>query len=188
MKSWATSSSSASDRRRHGGALVPVLVAALLLGGCSTVAERAALEPAVPARAVKAIGDTVQVQVSGGATDANSNLAIRNDDFKAAVEGALLRAGLFQRTVSDAAAYTLAATFVDIRQPPMGFTMTSEVEVGWSLVRNADKAALLRRSLATSHTLGVSDAFSGAKRVRMTLEGAARKNIEAMLQELSRLP
>jgi hypothetical protein len=164
------------------------MAAALLVGGCSTVAERAALEPSAPARAARSIGETVRVQVSGGAADAGSNLGIRNDDFKAAAEGALLRAGLFNRVDPGAAAYTLAATLIEIRQPPGGFTMTSEVEVAWSLVRRADNGVLFRRSLATKHSLGVSDVFAGATRARMTLEGAARKNIEAMLQELARLP
>jgi hypothetical protein len=188
MKWSATSSSSASERPPHGALAAWLLVAAALLAGCSTVADRAALEPTAPARAVKVIGDTVRVQVSGGAADAGSRLGIRNDDFKAAVESALLRAGLFNRVVPDAAAFTLAATLVELRQPPGGFTMTSEVEVGWSLVRHADSTPLLRRSLATTHTLGVSDALGGATRARMTLEGAARKNIEALLQELARLP
>lgn len=190
MKSSATSSSSASDRAPRGLAAA-LLSAALLLGGCSAVAERAAMEPANPARAARAIGSTVQVQVSGGNADAGGNFGLRSDDFKAAVEVALQRSGLFERVASapgGGAAYTLAATLIEVRQPPGGFTMTSEVEVGWSLVRLADNHVLMRRSLATSHTMGVSDAFSGAKRVRMTLEGAARKNIEALLQELAKLP
>lgn len=183
MKSSATSSSNVAERWVRALLLATVAVAA---AGCSVVAKREAMETGGAARAARPLGDAVRVDVVGGSADILRTL--RSEDLKAAVESSLLRAGLFRSTSQGEAGHVLTGSMVEMRAPPGGFTMSSEVEIAWTLLRRSDNSVLFRRALATSHTLGVSDALGGATRARMVVEGAARKNIEALLQELSRLP
>lgn len=163
------------------------LAAAVLLAACAAPAQRANMEVGTVA-AVKKNQHSVAVRTSGGQqADSAAGSGISDDDFKAAIEASLTRAGAFG-TVQAApagAGYVLNASIIELRQPLMGFSFTVEMEVAWTLTRQSDGAVLLRKAIRSKHTATTSDAFAGVTRLRLAVEGAARSSIEAFLKELA---
>ncbi len=159
--------------------------AVVALAACGTPAQRTSMEvPGVAA--AKKNNHSVTVNVSGGQkSDGNAGIGIVDADFKAAIEASLLRAGAFGSVqASGPAGYTLSANIIELRMPAMGFSMTVDLEVAWTLARSSDGAVLMRKAVRNSFTAGVSDAFAGVTRVRLAVEGAARGNVQLFLKEL----
>jgi predicted RNA-binding protein with EMAP domain len=65
---------------------------------------------------------------------------------------------------------------------------TVRLELAWSMTDSSGQKILLRKSIETLHTAKQSESFSGANRLRLAVEGAVRKNIESILQELALIP
>lgn len=168
----------------RGGLLV--LAAAVLLCACAAPAQRANMEVGATVLAKKN-QHAVAVSVTGGQETENAGSVVADRDFKAAVESSLERSGAFgsvQASAADAG-FTLSANIIELRRPIFGSSFTVELEVGWTLTRRLDGAVLLRKAIRTGHTATMSDAFSGAKRMQLAVEGAARNNIESFLKELA---
>lgn len=174
-----------NDLRKRLGRALALGAALLMLGACGTPAQRANMEVAGVA-APKKNNHAVVVAVSGGQQAEGAGVGIVGADFKAATEASLQRAGAFGSVQASAAGagYALNANIIELRMPGMGFSMTVDMEVAWSLTRLGDGAVLMRKAIRNSYTASVSDAFAGVTRVRLAVEGAARENIQKMLKEL----
>jgi hypothetical protein len=61
------------------------------------------------------------------------------------------------------------------------------METGWSLTRLADRSVLMRKSVKSSGTASMSDAFAAVTRLRLAVEAAARDNISQGLKAVSEL-
>jgi hypothetical protein len=65
--------------------------------------------------------------------------------------------------------------------------MTVTMEVEYTVSKIETKERVWRKAISSAYTAAFSEAFIGATRLRMATEGAARKNIEQVMQELSNL-
>lgn len=168
--------------------LCGALVLMLVLAGCSTPASRDGMVPLHSASG-RHFAQSINVQASGGSdTGALDSSNISDDELKAAIEDAIVRQKLFAGVVQgDGGDYTLNVRVISLTKPLFGTTFTVELEMAWSLVRNADRHPVLRKSIKSSGSATMGDAFAAVTRLRLAVEAAARANIESGLREISAL-
>jgi hypothetical protein len=167
-------------------AAVAAAVAIVGLAGCAAPAQRESMA-AAPLAAGKKLPYTVAVQTRGGQeTGAMDSSNVSNADLKAAIENSISQSHLFKSVVQGKDGdYDLTVTVTQLTKPTFGASFTVSLETAWSLVRVKDKAVVLRKSVASSHTAAWNDALVGATRLRLAVEGAVRKNIAEGLQAIS---
>lgn len=68
-----------------------------------------------------------------------------------------------------------------------GATFTVEMETAWSLIKTADRSVVMRKSVKSSGTATMGDAFAAIARVRMAVERAAQANIKDGLKAVAEL-
>lgn len=171
--------------RRRFAAGAAVLLAALA-AGCATPTKP---ESMVAARAdpVHQSRESVAIAVAGGSeTSAVRTAQISDQAFAQALRDSIEKSRLFAG-VGDAGTYRLQAFISRVSQPTFGFDMTVGLEVGYTLVDSRSGHPALRKNIATQHTATTGDAIVGVDRVRVATEGAARKNIEQFIDEVSKL-
>lgn len=169
--------------------LTATLIAALAFTGCSTATKPAGMKVSglTPG---KTIDKTVAVQTGGGhATNPAWTSQIADKDLATAITESLKDSRLFKSVVSIGdAEYVLSATIINLNQPVIGFTMSVHTEILWRLVPKNQTKAVWEKSIATSATKGVGDAFAGVTRVRITTESAVQENIRQALTQISKAP
>lgn len=162
--------------------------AALVMAGCASPANRQAMTPQdlVPA---KSHAYSVSVQTAGGSdTGVLDSSNISDSDLKAALEDAISQNRVFERVVQgNLADYQLSVRVVNVSKPLFGATFTVDMECAWSLAKRSDQSTVMRRSVKSSGTASMSDAFAGVTRLRMAVENAARDNIRQGLGAISTL-
>lgn len=169
---------------------LPLALAALIsvvgLSGCASPADRAAMVP-TGIRITQKHDSAVAVRTGGGsATGAMDSSNISDTDLKAAIEDAISQTGAFKRIVQgNGADYELTVNIVHLDKPAFGTSFTVTLEAGWTLIKLSDRSIALRKTIASSHTATMGDAFAGVTRLRLAVEGAVRKNIEQGIQEIS---
>lgn len=168
--------------------LTPCLCLLVFLGGCASPANRQAMIPSA-IQAQKALGDSVRVQTAGGSeTGSMDSSNVADADLKAAIESALTDARLFKQVILQGnSEYELSVRITSLRKPLVGFAFTVDMEAAWSLVRVSDRKPVFQKSVVSSYTAGMSEAFVGVTRLRMAVEGAARENIAQGIRALSSL-
>lgn len=160
----------------------------VVLGGCASPASRDAMSTDSLSVARKHPYSVSIETRGGGETGAMDSSNISNEDLKAAIEQSITKTGLFRSIVQGKGGdYELTVTVTQLTKPLMGFSMTAGLETAWSLVKVADKSAVLRRAISSSHTAGAGEAFAGVTRLRLAVEGAARKNITQGLEAIAAL-
>jgi hypothetical protein len=165
-------------------ALLVACAAPPTVGGMQATVQRAES----PRGPVKFAGG-IKVSVFGGKEVANVSLGLSNPDLKRAVESSLLQSGLVDRIEPGSTArYALNASIANFSHPLVGANFTVRLELGWSMTDSNGQKILLRKSIETINTAKFSESFSGANRLRLAIEGAVRKNIESVLQELEAIP
>jgi hypothetical protein len=82
------------------------------------------------------------------------------------------------------APFRLQAFLVDMRRPGVGMTMVATSLIRYKLIRVRDESVIYDDVLTASATKTGSDAFVGAERHRMAVEGAIRANIAEFLANL----
>lgn len=122
--------------------------------------------------------------VAGGeSTNAAWTSEISNESFSGAVKISLSEQGL----LSENGKYQLQITMVEIDQPSFGFDMTVTTHVRYVLTDTTINSVIYDEIIVAPHTATVSDAFAGVKRLRLANEGSGKKNIEGLLEKLSKL-
>lgn len=124
--------------------------------------------------------ERVFVFVSGGEP---GPLKISDEGFAEALRSSIQSSGLFGG-VSDQGPYRLEAFIGTLSQPMMGFSMTVDMKVSYTLRKGG--STVWQRTIDSTHTATPGEAFVGVTRLRMATEGAARENIRQALQALSR--
>lgn len=161
------------------------LVAAALLGGCASAPERANLGVQTPVAVARTQPGSVHVNVPPVSAGI---IAVPEAELKAAIEDSIRKSNAFREVVSaGGATYELTVSVVTMKTPLFGISMTVDVETAWSLVRASDRQPVLQRTFTATHTTGGGEAFAGAVRARMALEGAVRKTIEQGLLAIGQL-
>jgi len=172
---------------RRGG-LLATAVLALALSACSSPATREAMTP--PTVTVsKHHPYSLSVQTGGGAeTGALDTTNIADADLKAAIEDAVVQSKLFTRIVQGSGGdYDLSVRVASISKPIFGGTLNVEMEMAWSLTRHSDRVAVMRKSIKSSSTATMGDAFAFVTRLRLAVEAAARDNISQGLAAIAEL-
>ena len=166
--------------------LVAIALAALL-AGCATPSDPGAMAVR-DVRAAGPVSESITISVTGGkATDPMMMSQISNADFREALKRSLLSAGLTQSVPEKDGRYRLDAYIGALDQPFIGGDFTVKMEVGYTLTDVAANKVVWQKSISSSHTARISDTALGVERLRLANEGAARRNIEAAVQELSKL-
>ena len=129
------------------------------------------------------------VQTSGGAeTGALDSSNIANADLKAAIELAVTQSQLFKRIVSgNDGDYELSVRVISLSKPLFGGTFTVDMETAWSLTKVSDRLVAMRKSVKSSGTATMSDAFAAVTRLRLAVEAASRNNIEQGIKAIAEL-
>jgi hypothetical protein len=159
-----------------------------LLAGCASPAQPGKMVVSTISHA-GAQHDAVSVQVTGG-QKTNPMLAsqISGDDFRTALVQSLRDSGIFRSVDADGnAPYKLDVRLDAVEQPAAGFNMTVGVRSDWTLSKSQGGAVVWQQPIYSTYTATVGDAFVGGTRLRLANEGAARKNIEQGLTQLSNL-
>ena len=127
-------------------------------------------------------GQAVIVNTKGGSDQAKiDGIGVTSHDFKQALEESLVGSGLFQQI--GGGGYQLDTAIVHVAYPAAGFSMTTEIEVEYTL-RNAG-AIIWKKSIRSSHLTETGEALLGEFRVRMSTEGAIRENIRLVISSMS---
>jgi hypothetical protein len=159
-----------------------LILIALLTSACSTVPKAESMQ-VDDYTAATTHPETLGLSVEGGWS---MPAQISKLEFAKAVETSLVSSKVFSRLVQiEAAVYRLDVVLDDVRQPPGGFNMTTEMTVLWSLSRVDTKETVWQELVQSSYTATVGQAFAGVVRARMSAEGAARNNIRNALEKLA---
>ncbi|MDE2439590.1 MAG: hypothetical protein KGP14_01095 [Betaproteobacteria bacterium] len=158
------------------------------LSGCASSANREAMV-ASDVQIAQQHDRTIAVRTGGGAeTTAMDSSNIADGDLKAAIEESIIKTKVFKSVVQGKDAdYDLAVSIVKLDKPVFGLTFTVNMEATWVLIKQSDKSVVMKRSIESSSTATFSDAAAAVTRLRLAVEGAAKRNIEQGMQALSAL-
>jgi hypothetical protein len=106
------------------------------------------------------------------------------DALRASIGKSKLLEVVDQPTEAD---YHLLTAIVRYQIPTGGFDKTCRMTVRYILKRPSEAKPVWFEEIANVKTCGVSDAFAGGTRQRITAEGAARENIQEALEKISTL-
>jgi len=168
-----------------------VLLLALVapnISGCASPATSKGMA-AVPSMVANHHAYTVSVTVTGGReTTALDPSQISNEAFFIALIATIRKTGVFSKVLEDKEAdYLLSVTIFRLQQPVVGFSMKSNMEAGWTLVRRATDQIVWQEAVETNYVATTGDALIGVERNRLAAEGVARENIKIGIEKISRL-
>ncbi len=165
-----------------------LFISFLALGGCASSANQADMT-VNNMRLTKQHEQSVSVTTAGGSkTSAMGSSNISDEGLKQAIEDSIVQSNLFNSVIQgNNADYALTVTITNLDKPVFGLNFTVNMEATWVLTHQLDNSIAYRQSILSSHTATFSDASAGVKRLRLAVEGAAKKNIERGLQAISKL-
>ncbi len=163
-----------------------IFTVCLYLGGCASGAKMENMvfkgdQKTYPA----ALKNNLEVTKVAGGEETNPlwTSEISNEAFSGAVKESLIAQGLY----SDGGKYQLEVRMTQVDQPLFGLSLTVVTHVRYVLINKEDRSIVINEMVVAPYTATVGDAFAAIKRLRLANEGSAKKNIEGLLNELSRL-
>ena len=175
----------------YRNALVTVICVVMIIGGVSGCASPTKSTGMIvnDAQIQKQHPHSVKISVEGGsATDPVGFPAVPNEAFAEAVANSIAESKLFSEIIEgDGGDYLLKINIFSIEHQPIGFNLTSHMEVGWNLDNAVTGKQVMRKAIRSSNTATAGEAFAAVTRMRLATEGAARKNIREGIQEISKL-
>jgi hypothetical protein len=173
---------------RHWLTIIGVLLVVGGLAGCASSANKDAMV-ASNVQISKKHDRSVAVRTGGGAeTTAMDSSNIADGDLKTAIEESIVQTKLFKTVIQGRDAdYDLAVSIVRLEKPVFGLTFTVNLEATWVLIKQSDKSIVMKKSVQSSSTATFSDAAAAVTRLRLAVEGAAKRNIEQGLQAIAEL-
>jgi len=169
-----------------------LLISVGMIFGCATPArvDQMAARPTgvMSASMPEQLHNNIRVTsvIGGDETNPLWTSEISSSDFKSALVESLRSAGLLAELRSGGE-YDLEATLLDVEQPLIGLDFTVTTRVRYNLIDRDSRRRLLDTEIVQSHTATFSDAAYGVERLRLANEGAARKNIEELIRQISEL-
>ncbi len=122
--------------------------------------------------------------VSGGEeTNPAWTSEIGNEQFMAALIESLRAQTLY----SGRGIFNLEVQMIEVEQPMFGLDITVTTKIRYTMKNSTSESTVFDETITASYTATVKDAFAAVKRLRLANEGSAKKNIEALLDKLSRL-
>jgi hypothetical protein len=160
-----------------------------LLSGCATNAStnnmiiRKQMNRPLVSKSLRQ--NVVVNQVTGGhQTNPLWISKIDNNGFKKALQESLKAVDLYGDKSSR---YELNANLIKLKQPFAGFNLTVVCGVNYKLTNTINKKVIYKRTITTSYTAKFTDDLVASIRLRDANEGAARKNITALIADLYKL-
>ncbi len=167
-------------------AILPAVFVVATLTGCASQMTNQEMTPA-PVQAAKQQPHSVSVTTPTMTITEGAASLITPAELRTAVSNAVTASKAFSDVKADGGAYQLGVQVFNLNTPAMGFSMTSAIEMGWTLKRADTGAIVWQESVKTEHTTGATEAFAGVERAKMSIGGAIRKNIDIALQRIAAL-
>ena len=161
---------------------------ALILAGCGI--KTAGLIPDQQTKAPRQISKIVSVMpVEGGrASSFGREAYITNEQFFEALSRTLVDSEVFAGIVaSDEADLNLHSEIITVTTEG-GISPTYAIVVQYWLVDPATGQEVWRKGINTRHHVEWNEAFAGATRIIRAVEGATKKNLLRLVEELSNAP
>lgn len=165
---------------------VPLVLAVLLLAACSIKTE--GLIPDSPVATSTRFDKTVRVMpVAGGrASSFGREAYITNEQYFEALRRTLADSGLFAQVVDQGDAdYLLFSEIITITTEG-GISPLYAIVVQYWLVEPRRGEEIWRKGINSRHQVNWNEAFAGATRIIMAVEGATKENLTQLVQALSR--
>ncbi|MFT6915486.1 MAG: hypothetical protein ACJAWL_001793 [Motiliproteus sp.] len=133
----------------------------------------------------KSLQNEVGVSYVSGGEETNPawSSEISNSEFSGALKVSLSEQGL----LSNSGKYSLKVNMEKVDQPLFGLDMTVTTHVNYVLTDTNNNTIILDKTVIAPYTATIGDAFAAIKRLRLANEGSGKKNIEGLLEELSKL-
>lgn len=165
--------------------LILSCIASGLTGCASPASKDGMVNNAIPQ--IRQHNKTVSLTTQGGEElDGLGRSGVSNSDFAKAIEESIIENKLFTQVIhSQGSDYVLNVTIVSFTKPIFGGNFTVDMEAAWNLSDPTTKKTVMRKSIKSSHTATMGQAFAGATRLRLAVEGAARENIQQGLMAIS---
>ncbi len=172
----------------RSGSLLALTALIMILSGCASPADRTAMTPQ-NLDVAKHHPYSLRVLTGGGAeTGAMDSSNVSDADLKAAIEDAVLHSKLFKAIVQgNGGDYELSVRVISLSKPLFGGTFTVDMETAWSLTKVSDRSVAMRKSVKSSGTATMNDAFAGVTRLRLAVETATNNNISQGLAAIAEL-
>jgi hypothetical protein len=161
---------------------------ALFFGGCATASKSTDMVATVAATVTKH-PESLSVSVTGGSETSSMGASqIANGNFSEAIKNSVMQSGLFAKIAAPGGTdYDLGVMIVRLQQPLFGASFTVTLEATWQLTHHGDQKVVWQKSITSSFTATMSDAFAGVTRLRLANEGAARENIKDAIAQMGAL-
>ncbi|MCG3772412.1 MAG: hypothetical protein JW384_03624 [Nitrosomonadaceae bacterium] len=171
--------------KQHAALLI---ILALLVAGCAFSAKPEAMISTLRTQTHQSTSNVAVVVSEATVVTKLQPVRILDEDFAQAMRESLEKTGLFAAVVAgNKAAYVLDVFFVQVYEQIFGLDMTASLDVTYTLASTTPKKALWEKTIHTEHTATFSDALISINRLQIAVEGAARRNIEQSIQEISKL-
>lgn len=111
------------------------------------------------------------------------------DEFRQAIEKALVTSGTFRRLEAAASSGYLLLVRITSLDAPAAFAWDRQVRLvaNWDLRRAKSGQSVWKDVISTKFVTTTKDAWGGAERTKLSTEGAARANILDAVDQLGRL-
>jgi hypothetical protein len=168
-----------------------LICAVAVIQGCASPAEPAnmvALAPPDSPAPDPTMANAVQIRAVGGGSETNPLWVskVSDKDFRTALEQTLERAGLLNAN-GEAPRYQLDAVLLSLQQPMFGLDLKVTCSVRYDLTDAATGKRIFGKTITTPFTATFSDSALAVARLRIANEGAVRKNLAELLDELLKL-
>ena len=165
-----------------------LLAATLLCAGCASGAKPEGMIAQIHLPIHKSPSKVIVSVIGGRETSAMWTSQVSDVDFAQALLQSIEQSGLFAHARKyGSAEYLLQAFIARINQPLFGTSMTVSMEVNYYLTRTERKQVVWQKAVSSTYTAPFGEAFVAATRLQLANEGAARKNIEQAIHEISQL-
>lgn len=163
------------------------LIALVILTGCASPAridQMAVHAPGILTVDTPLKRSVAVTEVTGGReTNPMWSSQVSSESFQRALELSLRNVGLSDPLLS-ANKYHLTADILQISQPMLGLDMTVSANVRYSLIDTTTRKEIFSKVIVGTYTAKFSDAFAGVERLKLANEGAAKTNIQLLVDEL----
>jgi len=165
--------------------VLPAAALCVALTGCAAITPQE-FTPA-PVQLTKHHAQSVSVSVQAKQDSDAEKTKAESAAMTTALSDAITASKAFSGVLKDGGDYKLNVQVFNESHPLMGFSFTSQLEMGWTLTRKDTGAVVWQQSIKTEHTTGATEAFAGAERVKMAIAGAVKKNYTEGLNRIAAL-
>ncbi|MFT5049654.1 MAG: hypothetical protein ACI8QZ_001047 [Chlamydiales bacterium] len=165
--------------------LASILLGLLSLGSCTTTTSKGMVP--VELDIIATHPQSISVHAEG--TPRRFGFGppfVQADVLAGTIEEAILKCELFDAIVPDKHAdYLLHVAVTELDKPESGLDMTAGITMRWSLSKTDTRATVWIDTVTTAFTSSTNQSAKLEERLRTSIEGALRENIELGLNKLS---